>query len=197
MTVVGLTGSMASGKSKVAAQWARRGAAVFDADDCVHRLYAASGSEVMKQIAQVFPQACHKAIIDRDILRKLVFDRPENMKKLEEIVHPAVRAELCLWIRQQRAQARTAVAEVALLYEKDWQGLFDKVVVVCADRPRQLERIRNMLNCSREDARRRLSFFLSDDEKRTLADYVIENDGNEQDLLHKADTVWEQIKINA
>ena len=99
MIVIGLTGSIASGKSTVAAMFADAGVPVFSADEAVHRLYE---GEAIGAIAAAFPAAIAEGKVDRAKLGEIVQSDPAALRRLETLVHPLVRKEALTFVTQQR-----------------------------------------------------------------------------------------------
>ncbi len=134
MIIIGLTGSVASGKS-TAASWMRNtGIAVHDADATVHSLLAVNGQAVEETISTFGPHiVAPDGGVDRKKLGGHVFANPADLKKLESILHPLVRQHRDQFLRdQQRLGSQIAVLDVPLLYETGGDGLCDYVIVVYA-----------------------------------------------------------------
>ena len=134
MIIVGLTGSVASGKSTVALWIRETGIAVHDADAEVHSLLAANGQAVAEIIATFGPNIrASDGGIDRKKLGRHVFANPADRKKLESILHPLVRQRRNQFIKDhQRLGSQIVVLDVPLLYETGGDGLCDYVIVVYA-----------------------------------------------------------------
>ena len=134
MIIVGLTGSVASGKSTVALWIRETGIAVHDSDAAVHSLLAANGQAVAEIIATFGPNIrASDGGIDRKKLGRHVFANPADRKKLESILHPLVRQQRNRFIEdQQRLGSQIVVLDVPLLYETGGDGLCDYVIVVYA-----------------------------------------------------------------
>jgi len=139
--VIGLTGGIASGKSRAARLFQGFGVPVFDADACVHRLFAA-GSPMVGAVEAAFPGTCDATgAIDRKALGAMVFGDAAALRRLEEIVHPAVReAERQFLGRVARAGFAMALLDVPLLLETGAERLVDAVVVVDVRPELQAER---------------------------------------------------------
>ena len=134
MIIVGLTGSVASGKSTVAGWMRERGIAVHDADEAVHNLMATNGQAVAEIIATFGPDiGAPDGGIDRKKLGRHVFANPADRKKLESILHPLVRQHREQFLQdQQRLGRQIVVIDVPLLYETGGDRLCDYVIVVYA-----------------------------------------------------------------
>lgn len=132
MFVIGLTGSMATGKSSVLDLFAETGASVFSADAAVHDLYAGAASA---PIAAAFPDTVRNGIVDRNALGTVLVENPQRLAELEAIVHPLVREKLTQFLATARAGgAGLAVVDIPLLFETGHDYGFDAVAVTwCAD----------------------------------------------------------------
>ena len=138
MKILGLTGSIGMGKSAVTAMFRRAGVPVFDADAAVHVLQGPDGA-LLPAIEARFPGTTGPAGVDRVKLGAAVFGRPDELKALERIVHPAVARMRARWIRSHRSKP-VVVLDIPLLYETQAEGRLDGVIVVSA--PAWLQRAR-------------------------------------------------------
>ncbi|HUV33266.1 MAG TPA: dephospho-CoA kinase [Devosiaceae bacterium] len=171
MIVIGLTGSIASGKSTVAAMFAEAGVPVFSADDAVHALYerAAAGS-----VGAVFPEALQDGRIDRQALGA-VLDKPEALARLEAIIHPMVRQKAAEFVGAQRAGgAPLIVLEIPLLFEAPQAYPVDSTVVTAVDENELRRRALARPGMSPERLDSMLARQMPQDEKRARADFVID-----------------------
>ncbi|HME85484.1 MAG TPA: dephospho-CoA kinase [Roseiarcus sp.] len=176
MIVAGLTGSIAMGKSTVAAMFAALGAPVFDADAVVRTFYAGNGKETVQAM---FPGVLVSGGIDRDRLAQLVLTDPTALKRLEGLVHPAVAEAEALFIERATAEGRRlAIVDVPLLFETGGESGVNLVVVVSA--PERVQRARALQRHGMSDAKldAMLSRQISDVEKRRRAHFVIDTSGS-------------------
>jgi dephospho-CoA kinase len=197
MKLVGLTGGIASGKSTVAAILSRLGAAIINADELA-RVAVEPGKEAWKEIVSTFGTAILREdrTIDRPRLRTLIFHDPEARKKLEAIIHPRVRALAEQKIRELEAEGRPIVVyEVPLLFEGNLHQWLRPVILVAADAETQRSRLRARDRLTEAEARRHVAAQMSLEEKRKLADYVIENNDTLDDLERQVRVVLEQITV--
>ncbi|MFI5316235.1 MAG: dephospho-CoA kinase [Myxococcota bacterium] len=184
--LVGLTGGIGTGKSKVADLLERLGAAV-DCSDKIVRELQAPGGPALRAIVEAFgaQYLTPAGELDRAKLGKLVFEDRDARLRLNLLIHPLVTAE-----HQRRAASHRArgvaviVADIPLLLEGRKAGVgtgailpFDLVAVVYATEAQQLERVIARDRLSAEDARARIAAQLSIEEKRAMADVVIDNSG--------------------
>ncbi len=173
MLVLGLTGSIAMGKSTTADMLRRLGVPAHDADGCVHRLFARGGSAV-RPVEREFPGVAADGAVDRGRLGAAVFGRPEALARLEAIVHPLVRADRDRFLAaRRRARARVVALDVPLLFESGGEKACDAAIVVSA--PRFLQRRRALARPGMTPGK--LAAILArqtpDAEKRRRADVVV------------------------
>ena len=173
MIVLGVTGSIAMGKSTVSTMLSQLNNPIHDADKTVHELMGINGKAYHK-IAKGFPEAVQVNGIDRVKLGRDVFGNPEKLKQLENILHPLVREARDKFIRQQsRYKSRLVILDVPLLYETGGDKDCDKVLVVSApyyiQRQRALVR-QGMTQTKFYDILKRQ---LPDHEKRRRADFIV------------------------
>ena len=196
MKLIGLTGGIASGKTAAAAILRRLGAAVIDADE-LSREVVQPGEEAWKEIIAAFSPAVlqQDKTLDRKKLRKLVFDDPAARKKLEAIIHPKVRALAEKKIRElQAAGNEIIVYEVPLLFEGQLQLWLRPVILIACSTATQKQRLKQRDGLTDEQAQQHLNAQMSLEQKRRLADYVVENNGSLDDLEQQVKTVLDKIK---
>ena len=185
--VVGLSGGIGTGKSTVGRLFAEAGAVVIDADAIVHELQA-PGTPLLAEIAAAFgPEVLRgDGSLNRERLGGIVFRDSEARRRLGAIVHPKVGDEMLRRLAAARAAgARLVVLDIPLLFEGRRAGRgtvsrigFDATVLVYAPEPLQVERQVARDGCTREEAVRRVRAQLPIEEKKALADYVIDNSGS-------------------
>ena len=178
MIIVGLTGSVASGKSTVASWIRETGIAVHDADAAVHSLLAANGQAVMETISTFGPDIrASDGSVDRKKLGEHVFANPADRKKLESILHPLVRRHRDQFLREQhRLGSRIVFLDVPLLYETGGDGLCDYVIVVNASEETIRHRALSRPGMTAEKLSGILSTQMSASEKHRRADFVLNTD---------------------
>ena len=173
MRILGLTGSIAMGKSTAAAMLRRMGVPVLDSDAIVHELTRPGGAAI-PAITTAFPEIAAGAGIDRRALSQRAFDDPEVLRELERILHPMVRAAQARFLRLQRARGRRLVVlDVPLLYETGGEAACDTVAVVSAPRLVQMERVLSRPHMSLRKMHGIEARQMPDVEKRRRADFVI------------------------
>ena len=196
MKLVGLTGGIASGKSAVAKILARLGAAIVDAD-VLSREVVAPGHDGWKEIVATFGDEVLQADqnLDRQKLRTLIFNNPDARKQLEAIIHPRVRALAERRIREHgEAGYAVVVYEVPLLFEGNLQEWLRPVILVACNVDIQRQRLQQRDGLDAAAAQKHIDAQMSLEDKRKLADYVIENDGSLVDLESQVRGVLAKIE---
>ncbi|HKP79330.1 MAG TPA: dephospho-CoA kinase [Phenylobacterium sp.] len=174
MKVVGLTGSIGMGKSTTATMFREAGIPVYDADAAVHDLYDVGGLAV-GPVGAAFPGVVKYGRVDREALRKRVLGQPDELKRLNAIVHPLVGQDRMGFLKQAEADGCDwVVFDVPLLFETGGHANVDAIVVVSAPPQMQRERVlaRPGMTPDRLDAI--LAQQLADAEKRARAHYVVD-----------------------
>jgi dephospho-CoA kinase len=194
--LIGLTGGIASGKSTAAAILRRLGAAVVNADE-LSREVVRPGNQAWQEIVHAFGPSVllEDQALDRKKLRRMVFDNPEARQRLESIIHPKVRALAEKRIRELEAAGNVIIVyEVPLLFEGQLQLWLRPVILVACDAATQKQRLRERDRLSDEEAQRHLDAQMSLDEKRRLADHVVENNGTLDELEQQIKAVLKKIQ---
>ncbi len=192
MIFVGLTGSIASGKSEVAKLFAAEGIPVFDSDAVVHGLYAEDAT--VNLISGAFPDVIVDGKIDRTRLGKRVLGSPENLKRLESLVHPLVRKERDEFtIYWEKQNCPIVILDIPLLFETGADRELDYVIVVFANEDVRRARAMNRLGMTAEKYAQILARQMPDAEKRRRADFVIENSGSMEDLRSQVNTLRKKL----
>jgi dephospho-CoA kinase len=172
--ILGLTGSIGMGKSTAVAVLRRLGVPVYDADLEIHKMLGPGGSAVAA-VEDAFPGVRNEAgAIDRRLLGQRVFGRLEELRRLERILHPMVRAVERGWLARARARReKLVVLDIPLLFETDRIDRVDGVIVVSAPLRLQRERVLRRPGMSAERFAAILRSQLPDSEKRRRADFVV------------------------
>lgn len=196
MPLIALTGGIASGKSTIAARLAEHGATVIDADAIVREVQQ-PGSPVLEAIAEAFGENMIAAdgSLDRAALGARVFGDDEALQRLNAIVHPAVRVE-----SQRRFDAAfsadpaaVVVYDVPLLVEARVEDPWDLVVVADAPADVRVQRMMRLRGMSEDDARRRIGAQVSDEERRAIADVVVDTSETLEHTLEQVDALWRSL----
>ena len=182
MLRVGLTGGIGSGKSTVAGLFEQRGAAVVDADELAHELTVAGGAAIDAIRAAFGPAAIRSdGAMDRDWMRRLAFTESDARQRLEQILHPRIRA--LLDARLAAAPAPVAIAVIPLLVESgDARGRFDRVLVVDCPEETQIARVMARSGLARDDVLAIMRRQASRQQRLAAADDVIFNAGAPAEL---------------
>ena len=199
---IGLSGGIGSGKSTVSRLLNELGAIVVDADAIVHELQAA-GEPMLKEIAAAFGDGVltGDGALDRPALGSIVFRDPERRRELEQIVQPPVVAEMA-----RRAKVAIddgvpmVVMDIPLLFEGKKTGRgsasamqYDATICVWVPLETQIERTMSRDECDRGEAERRIAAQLPIDEKREMADHVIDNSGTQEQTCEQVEALYAQL----
>lgn len=169
---LGLTGSIGMGKSEAARMFRRLGVPVFDSDATVHRLLGPGGAAVAA-VEAAFPGVVKDGAVDRKALGAAVFGKPDDLRRLEAILHPMVRAARATFMRRARARRdRLVVFDVPLLFETGGERDCDAVMVVSAPAFVQRARVLARPGMTAEKFAAILDQQVPDAEKRRRADFV-------------------------
>ena len=190
MICIGLTGGIGSGKSTVSRLLARRGAVIVDADAIVHELQA-PGAPMLDALAERFGREIIRGdgSLDRAKLAQIAFADTEAVKALNDMVHPAVRAEMAVRLLSHAGTNEVVVLDVPLVTGKRPEGTSALVVV---DTPVEtaIERLVAQRGMTESDARARLNNQPSREDRLAMADRVIDNSGDMVALEQQVDDVW-------
>jgi dephospho-CoA kinase len=199
---IGLSGGIGSGKSTVSRLLNELGAIVVDADAIVHELQAA-GQPMLKEIAAAFGDGVltGDGALDRPALGSIVFRDPERRRELEQIVQPPVVAEMA-----RRAKVAIddgvpmVVMDIPLLFEGKKTGRgsaaamqYDATICIWVPMETQIERTMSRDECDRGEAERRIAAQLPIDEKREMADHVIDNSGTPEQTCEQVEALYAQL----
>jgi len=168
----GLTGSIGMGKSTTAQMFRDQGVAVYDADATVHKLYSGEATDL---IEAAFPNTTSDGNVDRTKLSKYVIGKPDNMKKLEAIIHPLVHKREQEFLKEAETRdEKLVVLDIPLLFETGGVNRVDKIIVVTAPASIQRERVLARDGMTVEKFEAILARQVPDSEKREKADFVID-----------------------
>ena len=170
---IGITGSIACGKSTVSNYLREKGYTIIDADKLGH--IALTSDEVKEKLKKSFGYIIlENNEISREKLGKLVFGNDENLKILNSIVHPYIR-KIILQLQEKHRDERLVFLDIALLFEAGFEDLVEKIIVVHVDEKIQLARLMSRNALSKEQAMFRIESQMSSNDKSKLGDYVINN----------------------
>ena len=175
MLIVGITGSLGTGKSTVSAMFKEHGAKIIDADAITRALISPQG-KCIKKVAKNFPDTILKPSqeLNRSQLAKIAFSHPLKLKKLTDILYPEALKQVKQQISQHK-DAKLICLDVPLLFEAGWDRLTDVNIVVMAQRRQQVLRAKTHLGLSQADFNRRLKCQMPLKAKKALADIIVDN----------------------
>lgn len=191
MHVIALTGGIGCGKSLAALYFAELGAVVIDADQLA-RLAIERGSQGFDQVISIFGDVILKnGDIDRRVLGELVFKDIDLKKKLENIVHPFVRSKF-LEVASTLKEGEVLVYEIPLLYETKAQEIFDIVITVESSLDLRIERLK-LRGMGLAEIEARISAQATREQRMEIADFVVDNNGSEDELLRQVENIWDSL----
>ncbi len=197
MLIVGLTGGIASGKSTVSKVLKEEGAYLIDADQIARELvqphtpsWQALVETFGEEILQKDGSVCRKK------LAAIVFSNPEKRKRLNQLLHPRIKAEIKQRMKAvgQREPDAIVVVDAALLVETGDYREMDCLILVYSTEAQQIERLRERDGMNREEARRIVSAQMPIEEKLKVADFVIRNERSLEEVKRKAQEIFERLK---
>ncbi|MFB2552972.1 dephospho-CoA kinase [Ensifer soli] len=172
MIVLGLTGSIGTGKTTTAALFAERGVPVHDADQAVHALYAGAA---VQPVEAAFPGVVCDGVVDRALLSRRLAAEPHRFAELERMIHPLVRARETAFLDAHRAAgAPLVLLDIPLLFETGAEARVDRVVVVTCDPAIQRQRVLARPGMTAEKFALVLGRQMADRDKCARADYIID-----------------------
>lgn len=193
--VIGLTGGIGSGKSTVSQFLAELGAIIIDADKVGHEAFqpdtpawhdviAAFGRQVLSPSGE----------IDRKKLGEIVFNDPDSLSCLNQIMHPRMYDMMQAQIEEYRKQGvAVVVIEAAILIEANWQSLVDEVWVTVTPESTVIRRLKDQRGLDEEQTLARIRSQISTDERTKQADVIINNDGNLDEVRIRVNELWQRL----
>lgn len=189
--VIGVTSSIAGGKSTVTNELRKHNVTIVDADEIAHRVMQPN-QPAFNEVVKIFGEEILKdGVIDRKVLGKIIFENPEQRQMLDYIVHPYIKREMSDEIHY--AKSDIVILDVPLLIEKGWHIYCDEVWVIYVDKETQIERLMKRNNLTKEEAILRINSQMPLIEKLRYAKVVINNNGSLEDTIHQVNT--EIIKV--
>ncbi|MFJ9738009.1 dephospho-CoA kinase [Streptomyces sp. NPDC101166] len=197
MLTVGLTGGIGAGKSEVSRLLVECGAVLIDADR-IAREVVAPGTPGLAAIVETFGEGVLAAdgSLDRPRLGSLVFADPDKLAALNAVVHPLVGARSAE-LQAAAPEDAVVVHDVPLLTENGLAALYDVVVVVDAAPETQLDRLVRLRGMTEDDARARMAAQATREQRREIADVVIDNDVPLAELEARVKDVWADLERRA
>ncbi len=189
--IVGLTGGIGSGKTTVAAIFARLGVPVYEADQASKNIID-TNKDLQKKLQSLLGMDIvnSEGKIIRDRMASIIFNDEDLLKKTNALIHPAVGEDFKNWVKAQNYPY--VLKEAAILFESGSYRQCDKIVVVEAPEELRIERVMKRGNVSREQVLERIRHQMPQAEKVALADYVIHND-HQQSVITQVLSVHENL----
>ena len=189
---IGITGSIACGKSTVSNYLKDKGYTIIDADKLGH--IALTSDEVREKLEKSFGlRIIENNEISHEKLGKLVFGNEENLKILNSIVHPYIRRQI-LQLQEKHSDERLVFLDIALLFEAGFEDLVEKIIVVHINEKEQLTRLMNRNSLSSEAAMNRIKSQMSSEDKSKLGDYVINNSNTKEETYRQIDLILDELE---
>jgi len=200
MLKLAVTGNIASGKSLIEILLIEQGIKTIDTDKVVHELLSRD-KNIIKKVSNLFDTDVknNDGGIDRKKVGNIVFGDKNKLSRLEAILHPEVKKNVEKFFSENKNEKIIAVS-VPQLYESGWEVLFDYVLIVIADDKIRLERLIKRNNLSLEDAEKRLSVQIPQEEKVKKADFLIDNSGSPENtelLLKKVLEILQNLSMRS
>jgi dephospho-CoA kinase len=196
MIVIGLTGGILTGKSTVSDMLAEKGAVIIDADKIGHEAYRPR-TVAWREVVDAFGNGILKADdeIDRKKLAEIVFSDPEELARLNGIMHPRMHSMIGEDIGRLRGEGvDVVVLEAAVLIEANWTDLVDEVWVTVAPEETAVRRLKNRGGLTEEQARARIRSQLSSEDRVKHADVVIDTDCELAGVKARVDELWQRLQ---
>lgn len=191
--IIGLTGSIATGKSTVAKLFLENGIYVIDSDKIANEV--SKDPEIIAAVRNVFgPESIGKdGQFNREYIGNVVFCSKEKRMKLNNIMHPKVKEEIKKLVELRKN--KIVVVDVPLMYETDFHEMMDEIIVVYSTPEQQVERLMERNHYNYEDAMLRVNSQMHIDEKAKRADYLLDNTGTKMDLYQNFKTMLNELKL--
>ncbi|KTD17241.1 dephospho-CoA kinase [Legionella jordanis] len=191
MYCIGLTGSIASGKSTVASFFKRKGVSVISADEISREITAPDGI-ALAMIVRHFGESIITANgeLNRTALRHIIFQNPNERLWLEHLLHPLIRRRIMEEVK--RSNSPYNMIEIPLLKDRDLYPYLNRILLITADKEQQIKRVMARDQCSRQQAEAILAAQPPDHARERIADDIIINHGSKQELELKIDNLHQQ-----
>ena len=196
MLVIGLTGGILSGKSTISGMLAEKGAVIIDADQIGHEAYKPH-TKTWQELVNTFGDSIlkQKNEVDRKKLGDIVFADTHALERLNEIVHPRMRAMIRKEIDHLKGDGvAVVVLEAAVLIEAGWTDLVDMVWVTVAPEDVVLKRLHDRGGLSEDQARARIRSQISSEERSKHADEIIDTDCQLSEVKDRVEKLWEKLR---
>ena len=196
MLKVGLTGGLGSGKSTASKFFKSLGAYILDADSTAKNLIDKSEdvkNEIIKEFGTDIMDA--NSNVDKTKLARVAFQDEEHQQRLNYVVHPHIHNAIdkCFNEIKDQNNYKLFIVDAALIYESGYDAHLDYVIVVTAQLKHRMERALNRNTLSRDEILKRIDFQWPEEEKTSLADFVIHNDGTEAELSDQITKLFKEL----
>jgi dephospho-CoA kinase len=191
MLVVALTGGIGSGKSTVGQIFAQLGATVIDSDQLARDVIERGSIGFNEVVAKFGDEILKNGEIDRQILASLIFKDPAKRSELEQITHPLIRKAFAKVVSNASPDS-IVINQIPLLVESNHDYKFDHIITVSASESIRSERLikRGLTN---DQIKQRMGAQATDQMREDIADSVIVNEKNEQEITDQVEKIWEQL----
>lgn len=189
--LVGLTGGIGSGKTTISKIFTAMGVSVFNSDNVAKKIIN-TDKEVVAAISQKFGAVYSNNVLDTKKMAAIVFNDKTALEQLNNIVHPKVAQHFNNWVKEHSSEP-ILIKEAAILIESGAYQQMDKIILVTAPESLRTNRVMKRDKVSEEKVKERLSKQLSDAEKTTYADYLVDNGSNEL-VMPQVLKIIEQLK---
>ena len=191
---VGLTGGIGSGKSEASKRFVALGAVLVDADQAAHDVVAGGTPGLERVVAEFGPDVLRPdGSLDRERVASIVFTDPDALKRLNAIVHPLI-GDRMAEVAAAASDDAILLYDVPLIAENNMAKGFDVVVVVDVPTDVQLDRLVRIRGMSEDDAKARMAHQATREQRRAIADFVIDNSGSLDDLDQQVREIWDRLQ---
>jgi len=193
MIVIGLTGGIGTGKSEVTRIFQELGAVLINADQIGHQAYTPH-SEIWQEVVKAFGEEILQPSgeIDRKKLGSIVFADPDQLTRLNQIMHPRMARMVAQQIQELGEQgADVVVVEAALLFEAGWDSLVDEVWSTESPEESVIKRLQSRSGLSQEEAKKRIDSQMSAEERTSRSQVVVDNSGDLVELERVVRSIWD------
>ena len=194
MIVIGLTGGIGTGKSEVARIFRELGAVLINADQIGHQAYTPH-SEIWQEVVKAFGEEILQpsSEIDRKKLGSIVFADPDQLTRLNQIMHPRMARMVAQQVKELGEQgADVVVVEAALLFEAGWDSLVGEVWSTESPEDLVIKRLEARSGLSQEEAKKRIDSQMSAKERKSRSHVVVDNSGDLVDLERVVRSIWDR-----
>ena len=196
MLKVGLTGGIGCGKSTAVDAFRVLGVPVIDADQIAKDTVAA-GSDALHEIVQSFGnQALNDGVLNRSFIKEKVFSDPQALEKLEAVLHPRIRAEINRQIavyENSETSPDYVIVDIPLLIEKNYQPLFDRIIVVDCSPEQQLERVLKRDKVDKKSIKKIMTVQATREERNKIASDILDNTGDIDTLRKQVNELHQEL----